>query len=1038
MKVTMRNAFRTALLASAAAAASLSIPTVVQAQTSETEVGEVVVTGSRIRRSELTAAAPIQVITSETMEERGFTNVADAMNEMPSMGVPVNPAGDQGSFGVGRNFVNLFNLGTNRTLTLVNGRRFVGGNPASIFTGAGAGGQVDLNVIPTGLIDRIETVQATGGAVYGSDAVAGVVNIITKNEFEGVEIDGRYSTAEPGDYEDWRARITAGRNFLDDRLSVTASYEYNETGMLANSDREITARAWTFANNPLNTSGSDGRPGQILIPDRRVPETTLGGLPLRSNSSALSGILTMPDPNNPGQRVMAQFAPNGALVPYNPGTLYQASIAQGGEGLYLAALGSLMSPTKRHVATSFIEYDITDNIRANVELFYSTLDTEEPFNQPIYNAPLFGPPSVGIPMSTANPFLSAQARSVILSQPTPLPADPNNPGERIFTLSRSSVDIGNNKTTSESETFRGVLSFEGDLEFMDRDFFWGVAYAQGQAWGEFSSPNINQQRFLNAIDAVSQNGTIVCRNPAARAEGCAPLNLFGFGAPSQAALDYVQVEFVSEFKIIQTVYEANFGGDILELPGGTWSFAAGFEARYEKSDFNPNDPQEAGVGRQAAISAVTGKYNTKEFYGETLVPVFGGDFSFPLLHRLEFEAAYRKIDHSEAGKDDAWSLSGRWYPIPDLMFRAQKSRSFRAPGITELFLPTATSFVTANDPCHNANINSGPNPAARAANCAAAFTALGLPANFNLVSQVQAATVQGSTEGNPDLENEIAKQWSVGFVYQPSFVPGLALTFDWVNIQLTDAIFNFGLAAILQVCYDSPTPPADACSRFQRGNSTLPAERQGQVLTRGEPTGTGATATGPRQGFINAGYINFEGATFGVDWRIDLTDALGGVFSNVWGGNPGFLNFNYDLMYVERNDLSVTGLGFDLNRSAKEIGDAQWRWKLETTYVRDPISVVWTLNWIDESKFNADFTPETRLPLKVKEYFLNDLAVTIDLADATERFGIDNVVDDARLRFVVRNLFDTEPPFGAGASAVAPATYDFIGRQWQVGLTARF
>lgn len=1035
MNLNRSHLLRTALLASAAAAAALAAPSFAAAQ----EVDEVVVTGSRIRRPDLTSVQPLQVITTQKMENRGFTNVADALNDLPSAGVPISPVGDQGSFGVGRNFINIFNLGTNRTLTLVNGRRFVGGNPASIFTGAAAGGQVDLNVIPTGLIDRIETIQAGGSAVYGSDAIAGVINVITRSDFEGVELDAQYGISDRNDAEEWRGRITVGKRFFDDRLSLSGSYEYNETSALGYVDRARTREQLTFANNPLNTSGSDGIPGAIPIFNRRIPEVTLGGLPFRANAAgnnvagtSAANVIRLPDGR------LAQFGAGGALVPYEFGDFYQASIASGGDGLNLAELSSLLSPVERHVATAFARYDVTSNIRINGEFYYSKFDAEEPYNQPIYNAPLFGGTSSALVFSTANPFLPAASRDILLNQPTPLPADPNNPGERLFALSRASLDIGTNKTTADGETWRGVLAIDGDLQFLDRDFFWSASFTQGEATGSFTSPNIVQTRFAQAIDVTRDgSGAIVCRDPAARAAGCVPLNLFGYGSPSQAALDWVGVQFESKYKILQTVYEANFGGDLFELPAGAWSFAAGVEARYEKSDFNPNEPQELGVGRSAAITALTGKFDTKEWYAETLVPVFGNDFSFPLLHRLEFEGAYRKVDHSQAGKDDAWSYGGRWHPIADLMIRGQKSRSFRAPAITELFLPTATSFMTATDPCDFRNINSGPSPAIRRANCQAAFQALGLPPDFNLVSNVQAATVQGATAGNPALENEIAKQWTLGFVYQPSFVPGLAISFDWANIQLEGAISNFTLTSILQVCYDSPNPPADACSRFQRGNSTTdPVTGQGQILTNGAPTGAGATATGPMTGYINAGYMNFEGFTAGIDYRVDLADWLGGAFSNWFGGNPGQLDWNFDLYHVERQETSVTGLGFDLNRDQGEIGNAKWRWKLETSYNRGPLSVNWTVNWIDESSFNNDFTLETRYPLKVDDYFLHDLGVTYDLADVTKRWGLG--LDSLRARLVVRNLFDEEPPIYATNAANAYGTYDFIGRYFVVGLTGRF
>ncbi len=981
------------------------------------EVEAVVVTGSRIRRADLVSAQPIQVITTDSIDAKGFTNVADALNEMPSAGVPINPIGDQGSFGVGRNYINLFNLGTNRTLTLVNGRRFVGSNVASLFSGAGGGGQVDFNAIPTGLVDRIETIQAGGAAVYGSDAIAGVINVITKTNFEGVEVDGQYGVSDRNDADTYRARITAGRNFLDGRLNVSGSYEYNETSQLSFNDRPITARQLTFAVNPANRSTTDGIPGSIIITDRRIPEVTLGGLPTRAGGTALSGILTMPDPSNPANRVMAQFGPGGTLVPYNAGTFYAASVAAGGQGLNLADLSSLISPVKRHVATFFSRFDINDNVRLNTEVFYNHQSSVEPFNQPIYNASVFGGNSAALRMSTSNPFLPAATRAALLAQPTALTADAANPGEGVFFLNRASADIGSNKTTTEGDLLRTVFNLEGDFRFADRNFYWNVAANLGKSWGSFSSPNIDQARFLNSIDAVRDStGAIVCRSAAARAEGCAPLNMFGLGSPSDAAKKYVNVQFESEYALIQTGYEANFGGDLINLPGGTVSFNAGYEYRKEKSRFTPNEPQRLGVGRSAAISALSGSYDTKEIYIEGVIPIFGGDFSFPGMRSLEVEGARRRVKNSLAGTNDAWSYAARWKPFEDLLIRGTVSAAFRAPAITELFLPNAVSFMTATDPCDARNIASGPNPATRGANCRADFAALGLPANYNLTSNVQAATVQGTTSGNRTLRNEVSDNWSVGFVYQPRFIKGLAVSFDWVNVDITDAIVNFNLTSIMQVCYDSPSKPADACSRFQR-------DAQGQVITANAATGY----TGPAAGFVNAGYTNFQGATFGVDYNFKIADV---PFFNT-DADLGGLDFNFDLFHVNKQQTSVTGLGFDLNDDKGEIGNPDVSWRLDTTYKRGPLAVTLTTSFTGKSYFNKDFTPETRDPLWVKDYYLNDLSMSYDLTDALGgRMGFDRV----RARFNVRNLFDKEGPYGTTGLGV----YDVMGRYYQVGLNARF
>ncbi|MFC3068977.1 TonB-dependent receptor domain-containing protein [Phenylobacterium soli] len=993
-------------------------------------MSEIVVTGSRIRRPDFVSPQPLDVVTSETIDQRGFTNVADALNELPSMGVPINPVGDQGSFGTGRQYVNLFSLGTNRTLTLVNGRRFVSANVASIFTGASAGAQVDLNAIPTGLIDRIETVQAGGSAVYGSEAIAGVVNIITKDHYDGVEFDGQYGVSDQGDGEEYRARIIAGRSFMDERLNVYGSYEYNKTTALAYTDRKYTAQQLTFANNPANTGANDGIPGNIIWQNRRVPETNLGGIPFRTGGSALSGILTIVDAS--GNRVPAQFAPDGTLVPYSTGTFIQAATASGGNGLNLAELTSLVSPVERHVVSGFGTFRLTDHIKLKGEGFYTHLESTEPFNQPIFNAPVFGGNSASLRMSTSNPFLSAQARTAILNQPTALPADTASPGDRLFFLSRSSVDIGPNRTHTVGETGRGVIALEGDFDIADRHFYWDASANYGKSWGYFESTNIDQSKFLLAIDAVRDaSGAIVCRDATARAAGCAPLNLFGQGAPSAAALKYVNVHFQSDYTIEERDYLANLGGDIVNLPAGPLSVLVGAEWRKESSSFEPNDPQRNGVGRSAAITALDGSFTSKEWYGEATLPVFGKDFGFLGMRSLEFDGQYRRVDNSQAGKNNAWSYGARWRPFEDLLIRGSRSQSFRAPAITELFLPQATSFTSATDPCDKANINGGPNPAARKANCQAAFQALGLPAGYQLTSQVQSATVQGTTSGSQDLKNEIARQDTLGVVYQPHFVHGLTFKFDWMKIDITHAISNFTLSSILQVCYDSPSAPADACSRFQRGTSA--SARPGQILGVGEAVGNGTTSTGPRTGFINAGYTNFEGYTWGVNYNLDLGDIP--EANGLWNGNPGTLEFSVDFYHISKLETSVTGLGFDLNNDKGEIGNASDQWRAQVNYSRDPLSVTWTTSFIGRSLFNRDFTFETRYPLSVADYYRNDVAVTYDITSfAGHPMGLDKL----QARLVVKNVFNAPPPYGAATSANGIATYDMIGRYYEVGLKARF
>ncbi len=1001
-----RTLLRLVLLSSAA------VPAVAGAQAPAVE--EIVVTGSRIPRPNLTAVQPLQVIQGERLDQRGFINLADALNEEPTMGVPVSPISDQATFGTGRNFVNLNNLGSNRTLVLVNGRRFVGGNPASIFTGAPAGEQVDLNLMPTAFVERIEIVQAGGSAVYGSDAVAGVVNIVTRSAFDGLEADVRYGQADG--YDDWRGRLAAGRTF--GRLNLMASYEYSRTSALSFADRDFGAEQLAFAANPANTSASDNVPGAILIADRRIPETTLGGLPFRLAAGA-NPVQPLTILSSTGARVSAQFGPGGALIPYDAGRFYQSGTASGGEGLDLAPFTSLVAPVERHVATGFATYNFSENVRAKAEWTYAKVNSSEAFNQPIMNAPVLSGTSSFLTLSTSNPFLPAASRAAILAQPTPLTPDPRAPGEVVFQFSRTSPELGTNGVRSTSETFRGLLALEGDFEVAARPGFWNLSYNQGQIEGRFSSSNINQVRFTQAVDVIRDAaGAPVCRDVTARAAGCAPLNLFGQGAPSAAALAWIGVDFVTDFKILQTVYEANAGLDVAQLPAGPWQVVAGLEARYAKSDFSPNEAQRGGVGRQAAITSTTGKFDTQELYVETRVPLLGGDVTLPLVEQLEVEGAWRAIDHSRAGKDHAWSMGGRWTPTSGITFRAQRGRSFRAPAVTELFLPRATVFHSGViDPCDARNIGGGPSPTARRANCEAAFQALGLPTGFQLTAQT--TNPAGTNEGNPNLENETARQWSAGVVVQPHPVPGLEFTFDWTEVRITDAISAFTLTNVLQACYDGGDPAA--CSRFQRGRAALTvATRRGQVLATGEAVGDGSTAAGAATSYVNAGYVDFQGFTAAAKYGADL--------------GPARLDFDLQVVRLKRLETSINGLGSDLNRDQGEIGAPKWRWKLESAAEIQNLRLLWVTSWIGASRFNNDFTFEGRYPLGVDDYFLHDAAVSYDL-DAPG-LGLRSV----RAQVAVRNLFDKAPPYGAvnpDARATA-GTYDALGRYVQASLTARF
>lgn len=981
---------------------------------SSSTVQELVITGSRIPSTNISSVQPIQIITSRSLDQHGYTNIADALNQLPGSGVGITPNGDQSTFGTGRNYINLFNLGSNRTLTLVNGRRFVGANGASLFTGASPGGQVDLNTIPTAFIDRIDVVQATGASVYGSDAISGVINIILKDKFEGVEADAQYGNSSRHDYPDYRVRLSVGHDFFDGRLNLAMNFEWNKTAALDYTQRPWSAAQYTFASNPLNTSSSDGIPANIVITPRTIPELTAGGLIYKSNSISLSQLVTIADPAHPGQTVKAQLTSGSLLAPYDPGTFYQASVAAGGQGLSLAPLTSLETPIDRKLVTLLGRWEITPHIRLHGQAFFTGYDSTEPTNQPIYNSGLFGGISGNLAFNINNPFLPAATVAALQAA---------SPGQQTFYLARASTDlVGRNAVVSQTRSYDLALNLEGDFRAMDRNFRWNVAVSQGRTWGFFDQPSINQTKFALAFDAVTDpaTGKAACNflvNPppppaanasaavkaayaanVAAAPGCQPLNLFGYGASSQAALDYIAADFREDMVVLQRDVEANFGGEALKLPAGPWSFNVGAEYRWEQSKFLPNDNALNGVGRSVAIAKVVGGFDTKEVYVETRLPVFGGSFSLPYGFRSgELNASYRWVDNSLTGKDIAWTYGGSLEVYKGVSLRASRSQTFRAPAITELFLPTSSVFSTATDPCDKANITTGINPAVRTANCQAAFQALGLPANYQLTSNVQVATVQGTTGGNAQLKNEIGHSWTYGIVLSPKFIPNLTVSADYVHIDLTGAISSFTLTQILQTCYDGPAN-GPACSRFTR-------DSQGQI-------------TGFQSGFVNAGYTKFAGVSVVINYETDVNQIP--LLKQV--GDAGHLGATLRMFQTRRLQTSVLGTGADLSDTEGTIGIPRWNDQLDVRYSVGKFHGSWTMHYLSSSLYGRTNTIENRFPLSVGNYYTHDFNVSYDITPNVQaRAGIDNVTDSA-------------PPY----PTVSPGVYDEIGRFGFVGLKVRY
>ena len=809
------------------------------------DAAQIVVTGSRISRREIEAASPLQVIDDKQLDARGFQTVAQALNELPTFGVPgASPVGfNQSTFGAGQSFVNFLGLGSQRTLTLVNGRRFVSSNTGSIFGPTGNGGtQVDLNIIPTKLIQRVETVAAIGAPIYGSDAVAGTINILLKKDYQGIDIDVQNGISSRGDASDQRIRVLAGKNFAGGRGNFTIAGEYNKSKGLFYTDRAQTAFDDRF------DSAASGSGPQVIYRDLRVPSVDPSGIPMVTDFLILTpqqsgGLFDGYTGVNVGIMNAAgdtlRFAPDGSLIPVNFGsTVGDATgfsvFTSGGNGYSLSSVSNLLTDLERYSVNGNLSYDLSDDVHFFSEAWYSVSKGRNLAGQPVYNSALFGPAGSkdgNLIISLNNPFLSPAARATIQNSIATSPFS-DSPDQDYFYLARASTDLSSGVSTGKSEVMRFVAGFDGTLRVLPgREWKFEAYFNYGRANVTSKNPELNQQNFLNALNSTTSGGQIICapgstNSPVATISSvCAPINPFGQQI-SQAARDYVTT--IATPRTLNHQYDAvaSVAGPLFKLPGGDFSFSLGYEHRKEDSAFDPGvfyfgsgtggSDVRGSYGRSVPIDPVSGSYYTNEVFGELSADLISAENGVPLIHELSIQAAGRYIWNSKFGNDPTYTVQGRWSPVKDLAFRAAYTRAVRAPSITEAFNPSSSAFGFATDVCDRALVSQGPDPTRRAANC----TAAGVPIT-TYTSLSSGRSFPTFTFGNPALQNEKADSYSAGVVLTPRFIPGFNATIDYVDITIKEAITAFSNSEVVAACYDSTSYPANPfCALVTRDPTT--------------------------------------------------------------------------------------------------------------------------------------------------------------------------------------------------------------------------
>ncbi|HEX8026823.1 MAG TPA: TonB-dependent receptor [Vicinamibacterales bacterium] len=1014
-------------------------------QTSNSADDEIVITGSRIaRRRGDETASPLQTITSQDLDARGYQTVAQALNELPSFGVPgASPVGfNQSSFGAGQSFVDFLGLGSQRTLTLVNGRRFVSGNTSSIFGPTGSGGnQVDLNVIPTKLIDRVETVAAIGAPIYGSDAIAGTINIILKKDYEGLDVDAQSGVSARGDAPDYRLRFLAGKNFAGGRGNITIAGEYDESKGLFFDDRRQTSSDNRFAPS---TTGSGPQP---IYADNRLPSVSPYGIPLVGGANVGLDLTLTPqqsnlflgDPTlnfgvNNAAGVQLKFDQNGNLTPINYGKTIGPNdsfsvFTSGGNGFSLRDVENLLTDIKRYSANAELSYNLTDDVHLFGEAWYSVSQGRNLANQPVYNSGLFGAAGSrdgNLIVSINNPFLSPQARATILQEITNNPlSDQNNPfgdpslvgiNQDYFYLGRANVDLSSGVSTGKSEIMRFVGGLDGKVHVLPAgDWHFEAYFNYGRAHVTSRNPELNEQNFLNAINAVSVNGQIVCapgytNSPIATLSStCAPINPFG-AQISQAAKDYITT--IATPDNVNNQYDGviSIAGPLFKLPGGDFAFALGYEHRAEDSSFNPgafyfgsgtgDSSQRGSYGRSVPIDPVFGKYHTNEIFGELNADLISDKNNVPFVRELSIQTAGRYIWNSQSGGDPTYTIQGRYAPIKDITFRAAFTRAVRSPSITEAFNPTSSAFGFATDVCDKNLRNSGPAPATRAANCATA----GVPAGFSSLSNDR--SFQTFTFGNADLKNEKSNNFTAGVVLTPRFIPGFSATVDYVDITLKNAISQFSNSQVVAACYDATNFPNNQfCNLITRDFSGTPASNNNYA----QLSDVGTT-------YFNSAQLNYKGILAEISYRT-RSDFLGK------GSHIG-LDINYQ--YLDNLSTIVTAGSAPVHTS-NSVGYSQNKGVATIRYDNGGFFGQVQVNYIGKARID----PDTALNFYSVPYVNAFTYVNLSLRyDVGKHFSINADVD---------NVFDAKAPYPYPASGGTTTYFQgILGTYMRIGAAVHF
>ena len=969
-------------LLSAATIGAFAAPA--QAQIDNDE--EIVVTGSRIAKKDFISNAPVATVDAVQFERTFSINTENLLNTLPQ----TVPGFDRTSNnpGDGSATVDLRGLGANRTLVLVNGTRMIP---------FGQNGVVDLNTIPTSLIENVEILTGGASSIYGADAVAGVVNFILDDDFEGVEANVGYSITDEGDAGLLNLSTTWGANFDDGRGNVVFDVSFANREQLFQGDRE-------FSEVALGNNGFDV-PGLEPAGSSGVPQTSIFagfdfGAPVGADAEIGAG-------PNVG---LGLFTPTGDIVPFD--------LAGDVNDFYnYAPVNFLQLPQERFTLTTLASYEINDYI----EVYGRGTFAQNRVDSELAPTPIFAPTGADTAPFTfsldGNPFLTPAAQQIIsgsLGDGVDTDGDgiddTATPG--LFNLRRRLEEVGPRQTQDINDAFQITIGARGDLTDVwsyDAFFQEGRTVRALTQNGNVSRTRFSQGLLLADADGdgnvdIGPDGQPTCADPNnnGAATGCVPLNIFGAGNISQGAADFINTSVAATSEFQQTIGQANLIGELPNLGFSDEPIGAAFGVEYieTEADFRPS--QDLASGNIAGFNASPpsgGRFEEYSVYGELQIPLVSG---LPFADRIQLDLAGRYTDYSTSGGNESYKIGGEWAINDQFRIRGNYNRAIRSPNIGELFAPIGTNFPGAQDPCSEAGAPAGGVTAAVAAVCAATGVPTG-NIGSNLIDTIS-GQVRSLTGGNPNLDVERADTFTVGFVTQPDLIEGLSLSVDYYDITVNDAIAAFGGGAqnVLTTCLEDAefggagSPFCDVITRNADG-SVAEISLQAQNVAELSVAGIDILAS-----------YDFDWSGVGdIGIRYNGTYNLENNFVAFDGAEPDTCDGEFGTLCGEPDPTYRHRVTANLDR-----GD----WSFQT---------VWRL----VGSVEDDAGPETNDVDSIGTFHYFNSSVSKD-------FG-----DNLTITFGANNLFDRDPPVIGDNDEQAntfPATYDVFGRTYFANAKVKF